>query len=106
MQRESKEGKLNGITLRVLHGGGKISEEVAARDMMDILKTNRTHLLRLVLQEEGSVLPTNCRDLFWKMSNNFHVFYTRNDGFSSPTEMMRHVNDVLFQPLLLPNSYM
>lgn len=104
MQRESKEGKLNGITLRVLHGGGKISEEAAAKDMMDMVEANRTQLLRLVLQEEGSVIPRNCRDLFWKMSNNFYVFYARNDGFSSPTEMMKHVNDVLFQPLVLPIS--
>ncbi|KAK1304840.1 hypothetical protein QJS10_CPB11g01670 [Acorus calamus] len=98
-EREGNEGKLNSVSLLVLNGHGKVSVEDAKREMGDKIDHSRRELLRLVLQTEGSVVPRECKDLFWKMSKILHVFYMRNDGFTSPKEMLNAVNAVIYEPL-------
>ncbi|KAK1279835.1 hypothetical protein QJS04_geneDACA022955 [Acorus gramineus] len=98
-EREGNEGKLNSVSLLVLNGHGKVSVEDAKREMRDKIDCSRRELLRLVLQTEGSVVPRECKDLFWKMSKILHVFYMRNDGFTSPKEMLNAVNAVIYEPL-------
>ncbi|KAK1260387.1 hypothetical protein QJS04_geneDACA023784 [Acorus gramineus] len=98
-EREGNEGKLNSVSLLVLNGHGKVSVEDAKREMRDKIDHSRRELLRLVLQTEGSVVPRECKDLFWKMSKILHVFYMRNDGFTSPKEMLNAVNAVIYEPL-------
>jgi len=98
-ERERKEGKLNSLSLRILYSGGSISEDSAKRETENIISSTRIELLRLVLQREESVVPRDCKELFWKMSKVLHLFYLRTDGFTSPKEMMAAVNAVIHEPL-------
>ena len=99
MQREYGEGKLNSVSLLVLHGGcTSISE--ARRELQKPVDTCRRDLLRLVLREEGAV-PRPCKELFWKMCKVCYFFYSGTDGFSSPVEKAREVDAVINEPLKL-----
>ncbi|CAL9755590.1 unnamed protein product [Musa acuminata subsp. burmannicoides] len=98
-QREGKEGKLNSVSLRILHSHGSASEEEVKKEMQRAIDGSRTELLRLVLQRDGSVVPRPCKDLFWKMCRILHVFYMNTDGFTSPNEMLGAVNSVIHEPL-------
>ncbi|EHA8591502.1 putative Ent-kaurene synthase-like 3 [Cocos nucifera] len=98
-EREGKEGKLCTVSLRIAHGCGLTSEEEAIMEIQGIVDSSRAELLRLVLQNEGSVVPRACKDVFWKMSRILHFFYMKNDGFTSPTEMVSAVNAVIYDPL-------
>ncbi|OAY80111.1 Ent-kaur-16-ene synthase, chloroplastic [Ananas comosus] len=97
-EREGKEGKLNSISLRLLHGGSSASIEEAKREIKRSVETSRRELLRLVLKE-GTVIPRSCKDLFWKMCRILHLFYMNTDGFTSPKEM--HVLDLVISRQLL-----
>lgn len=104
LKRESKEGKLNGVALRIVHGHGAPStEEEAMREMRGLIDSARKELLGMVLQTKGSLVPRECKDLFWKMSRILHLFYMRNDGFTSPVEMVSAVNAVIHEPLNPPS---
>ena len=69
LQRESEQGKLNAVTLRVIHSGGVITEEEAIKELKSIIGSKRRELLKLVLQEKSSVVPRECEDLFWIMTS-------------------------------------
>ncbi|URE42554.1 Ent-kaurene synthase [Musa troglodytarum] len=97
--REGKEGKLNSVSLRILRSHGSASEEEVKKEMQRAIDGSRTELLRLVLQQDGSVVPRPCKDLFWKMCRILHVFYMKTDGFTSPKEMLGAVNSVIHEPL-------
>ncbi|KAL5159947.1 Ent-kaur-16-ene synthase, chloroplastic [Glycine soja] len=58
--RESEEGKLNVLPLHIAHGNGIITEEDAMEEMTGIAEEKRRELLRLILQEKGSVVPREC----------------------------------------------
>ncbi|CAA6670178.1 unnamed protein product [Spirodela intermedia] len=94
-EREDKEGKPNSVSLLVLEGGGSLSVEGAKEELRHLAERNREELLELVLKTEGSTIPRACKDLFWNMSRILHLFYSRSDGFSSPTEMVGAVNSVI-----------
>ncbi|XP_020579526.1 ent-kaur-16-ene synthase, chloroplastic-like isoform X2 [Phalaenopsis equestris] len=98
-ERDKAQGKLNSLSLLVLHGNGSVSEEDVRRDAWRMIDSTRAELLGLVLQNEGSLLPRACKELFWKMSKILHFFYRKNDGFTSPDEMMGAVNAVIYEPL-------
>ncbi|WOL15860.1 ent-kaur-16-ene synthase, chloroplastic-like [Canna indica] len=95
--RECEDGKLNGLPLRIFHSHGSTSEEEAKQEMQRVIDSNRTELLRMVLQQDGSVIPRPCKDLFWKMCRVLHLFYMKNDGLTSPTEMVGAVNAVVHE---------
>ncbi|KAL5175961.1 Ent-kaur-16-ene synthase, chloroplastic [Glycine soja] len=99
-KRESEEGKLNVLALRIAHGNGVITAEDATEEMKGIAEEKRRELLRLILQEKGSVVPRECKDLFWKMIKVLHLFYMKDDGFTSH-EMHSSVNAVLKKPVIL-----
>ncbi|XP_066348610.1 acyclic sesquiterpene synthase-like isoform X2 [Miscanthus floridulus] len=102
-EREYGEGKLNSVSLLVLHGGcTSISE--ARRELQKPIDTCRRDLLRLVLGEEGAV-PRPCKELFWKMCKVCYFFYSGTDGFSSPVEKAREVDAVINEPLKLEGSH-
>ncbi|WOL15866.1 hypothetical protein Cni_G24647 [Canna indica] len=98
-EREGNEGKLNGLSLRILHSHGSTSKEEVKQEMQRVINSSRTELLRMVLQQDGSVVPRPCKDLFWKMCKILHIFYMKNDGFTSPKEMVGTVNAVIHEPL-------
>uniref|UniRef100_A0A453CRL6 Terpene synthase metal-binding domain-containing protein n=1 Tax=Aegilops tauschii subsp. strangulata TaxID=200361 RepID=A0A453CRL6_AEGTS len=53
-ERESSEGKLDSVSLLVLHGDGSISIEAAKESIIRSIASCRKDLLRLVLKEECS----------------------------------------------------
>ncbi|ONM14042.1 kaurene synthase2 [Zea mays] len=102
-EREYKEGKLNIVSLLVLHGGS-MSISDARRKLQKPIDTCRRDLLRLVLREE-SVVPRPCKELFWKMCKVCYFFYSRTDGFRSPVERAKEVNAVINEPLKLQENH-
>ncbi|XP_061346779.1 ent-kaurene synthase, chloroplastic-like [Gastrolobium bilobum] len=98
-KRESEEGKVNAVTLRISHSNGLITAEDAIEEMKGIIEDKRIELLRLILQEKGSIVPRDCKDLFWKMTKVLHLFYMKDDGFTSH-EMHSSVNAVLKEPVV------
>ncbi|KAM0901610.1 hypothetical protein ACQ4PT_019880 [Festuca glaucescens] len=99
-EREGSEGKLNSVSLLVLHSGGSMSVEGAKKAIEKNIVTSRRDLLRLVLKED-TVVPRACKELFWKMCKILHLFYFQTDGFSSPKEMASAVDAVINEPLKL-----
>lgn len=98
-ERERKEGKLNSLSLQILHSRGSISEDDAKRHTQSLISSKRRELLKLVLRREGSIVPGACKELFWKMSKALHLFYLKTDGFTSPKAMLGAVNAVIHDPL-------
>nr|AUZ98428.1 ent-kaurene synthase isoform X2 [Trachyspermum ammi] len=95
-KRESKEGKLNAVSLHMIHTDAA-TEEDAIREIKCTINLKRRELLQLVLQED-SVVPRACKDLFWKMCRVLHQFYTKDDGFTSE-DMFVAVKDILYKPI-------
>nr|AWA45186.1 hypothetical protein SS81E14_000003 [Saccharum spontaneum] len=87
-EREGNQGKLNSVSLLVLHSSGSMSIEAAKKAMQKSIDVSRRELLRLVLRKESPV-PRPCKELFWKMCKIVHLFYSQTDGFSSPKEMIQ-----------------
>uniref|UniRef100_A0A0D3G080 Ent-kaurene synthase n=1 Tax=Oryza barthii TaxID=65489 RepID=A0A0D3G080_9ORYZ len=83
-EREDGEGKVNSVSLLVIQSGGSVSIEEARREIMKPIERCRRELLGLVLRR-GSAVPGPCKELFWKMCKVCYFFYSRGDGFSSPT---------------------
>ncbi|KAF6136642.1 hypothetical protein GIB67_016098 [Kingdonia uniflora] len=98
-KRESKEGKLNAVSLHMIHGNAVVTEEEAVKEMTSVIGRSRRELLRLVLQTNDSVVPRACKDLFWKMSKVVNLFYMSNDGFTSQQKMVNSVKAVIHEPL-------
>ncbi|KAM7502390.1 hypothetical protein LguiB_001294 [Lonicera macranthoides] len=99
-KRESEQGKLNAISLRMIHGGGSTTKEEAIEDVRRFVETQREEVLRLVLKEKGSAVPRACKELFWKMTKVVHQFYLKDDGFTSQG-LMSAVKDIIHEPIAL-----
>ncbi|XP_058751576.1 terpene synthase 6, chloroplastic-like [Vicia villosa] len=99
-KRESEEGKLNAVSLHTIHSNGAVTYEDAVDKMKGVIEDKRRELLRLVLKEKGSLVPRDCKDLFWKMMKVLNLFYIKDDGFTS-NEMHSTVNAVLKDPIIL-----
>lgn len=99
-KRESAEGKLNAVTLAMIHGNGSATEEETFNEMKSVITTKRRELQRLVLQEKDSLIPRACKDLFWNMSKIVHLFYAKNDGFTGH-DLMNTVNGITEVPIIL-----
>ncbi|KAM3369712.1 hypothetical protein ACQJBY_017534 [Aegilops geniculata] len=102
-ERESSEGKLDSVSLHVLHSDGSMSIEAAKDSIKRSIASCRKDLLRLVLKQD-SVVPRACRELFWNMCKICHLFYSHTDAFTSPSEMVTTVNAVINEPLKLQIS--
>lgn len=99
-KRESKDGKLNALSLYIISGGSDITEEAAIAEMKRLISSQRRELLRLVLQGKNSVLPKACKDLFWHMCTVLHLFYCKDDGFTSE-EMISVVKAIIHHPIAI-----
>ncbi|GLU05094.1 hypothetical protein SLE2022_222130 [Rubroshorea leprosula] len=100
LKSDLKKGKLNSVHLRIIHGPADATEEATIKEMRSYIHDRRRELLRLVLQENGSIVPRACKDLFWKMCKVLHLFYMKDDGFTSH-EMSDVVKAVLYEPISL-----
>ncbi|CAA0818037.1 Ent-kaur-16-ene synthase- chloroplastic [Striga hermonthica] len=99
-ERELKDGKLNAVPLYMINSGGKISKEAAVMEMKRMIVSRRRELLSLVLEEKCSVIPKSCKALFWHMSTVLHLFYVKDDGFTSQ-ELIKVVNQMIYEPIVL-----
>ncbi|KAM7461993.1 hypothetical protein LguiA_030114 [Lonicera macranthoides] len=68
LQRELEEGKLNAISLRMIHGDGGTTKQEAVKEARRFVESQEEELLTLVEKEKGSVIPRAYKELFWKMS--------------------------------------
>lgn len=84
----------------MIHSNGAVTYEDAVDKMKGVIEDKRRELLRLVLKEKGSLVPRDCKDLFWKMMKVLNLFYIKDDGFTS-NEMHSTVNAVLKDPIIL-----
>ncbi|PNX78866.1 ent-kaur-16-ene synthase chloroplastic-like [Trifolium pratense] len=99
-KRESEQGKLNAVVLHMIHGNGIVTVEDAIDKIKGVIEENIRELRRLVLQEKGSVVPRDCKDLYWKTMKATYLFYDKNDGYSL-NEMFSTVNAVMKDPIIL-----
>nr|WQY96425.1 ent-kaurene synthase [Stellera chamaejasme] len=98
-KRESTEGKLNAVSLRMMSGNATCTEDII-KEIKCVVDDRRRELLSAVLQGKGgSMVPRACKDLFWNMCKILHLFYVKDDGFTSH-EMMNVVNSVIGEPIL------
>ncbi|KAK3005825.1 hypothetical protein RJ639_016243 [Escallonia herrerae] len=97
-KRESGQGKLNSVLLHVIHSNGAISEEEAIKEIRGVLDSHRRELLRLVLQETGSVVPRVCKELFWMMNKVNHFFYDKEDKFTF-YDTRKTVKEIIHVPI-------
>ncbi|XP_027083239.1 cis-abienol synthase, chloroplastic isoform X1 [Coffea arabica] len=103
-KKELIESKPNCIQQLLVKGNGVISEEEAITKMKEMIETSRRKLLQMVLQTKGSSIPRVCKDVFWTTSKIAHFLYSFRDEFSSPKEMINHINQVIYEPLILPRN--
>lgn len=94
------EGKLNAVSLHIIHGTNSVTEEHVNQEMKHLIEERRRELHRLVLQKSDSIVPRQCKELFWNMSKVLHLFYRKDDGFTSH-EMANAVNAVMHEPILV-----
>ncbi|XP_011014299.1 PREDICTED: ent-kaur-16-ene synthase, chloroplastic [Populus euphratica] len=99
-KRETEEGKLNAVSLYMIHSGGALTEEEAIEHFKGLIDSQRRHLLQLVLQEKDSIIPRPCKDLFWNLIKILHTFYMKDDGFTS-NEMISVAKAILNEPISL-----
>ncbi|XP_020188280.1 9-beta-pimara-7,15-diene synthase, chloroplastic [Aegilops tauschii subsp. strangulata] len=102
-ERESRDGKLNIISLLVLQSGGSMSIEAAQEATQESVASCRRDLLRMVVREDR-VVPRPCKEVFWRFCKTAHLFYCHTDGFSSPKEMLHAMNAIFREPLKLQTS--
>uniref|UniRef100_N1R153 Ent-kaurene synthase-like protein 3 n=1 Tax=Aegilops tauschii TaxID=37682 RepID=N1R153_AEGTA len=100
-EREYKEGKLNSVSLLVLHNDGSLTIPEARRKLQKPIDTCRRDLLRLVLREDDAV-PRPCKELFWNICKTCYFFYYQGDAFSCQEEKAGAVDAVIHDPLQLP----
>ncbi|XP_037486923.1 acyclic sesquiterpene synthase-like isoform X3 [Triticum dicoccoides] len=100
-EREYKEGKLNSVSLLVLHSDGSVTIPEARRKLQKPIDTCRRDLLRLVLKEDDAV-PRPCKELFWNICKTCYFFYYQGDAFSCQEEKAGAVDAVIHDPLQLP----
>ncbi|CAK7326043.1 unnamed protein product [Dovyalis caffra] len=99
-KRESEEGKLNAVSLYMIHSGGAVTEEEAIEHIKGLIDSQRRQLLQLVLQEKDGIIPRPCRDLFWNMIKILHLFYMKDDGFTS-NEMINAAKAIINESISL-----
>ncbi|KAK9051395.1 hypothetical protein SSX86_028022 [Deinandra increscens subsp. villosa] len=102
-KREFKEGKLNAVALHLSNGeSGNVEEEVV-KEMTIMIKNKRREMMKLVMEEKGSIVPRACKDAFWNMCNVLSLFYENDDGFTGDA-ILGVVKDVVYNPLVPVNG--
>ncbi|XP_054817240.1 ent-kaur-16-ene synthase, chloroplastic-like [Prosopis cineraria] len=104
-KREKEQGKLvNSVGLRLIHGSEAMSEEEMKKKIKGKSEEKRKELQRLVVKEEGSVIPRDVREVFWKMCRTLGVIYREDDiihEIEVPHEVLNIKDIVLGNPIIL-----
>ncbi|KAL8227855.1 hypothetical protein R6Q57_015439 [Mikania cordata] len=103
IKREFKEGKLNAVALYSSNGEIVNVEEEVVKEMMIMIKNKRRELMKLVIEEKGSIVPRACKDAFWNMCDVLNLFYATDDGFTGEA-IHDVVKDIIYNPLRLMNG--
>ncbi|GMJ10516.1 GA REQUIRING 2, ENT-KAURENE SYNTHASE 1, ARABIDOPSIS THALIANA ENT-KAURENE SYNTHASE 1 [Hibiscus trionum] len=94
--------------------GPRLSEDVVKSDEYNLLYKHVSTCGRLPndihsfkresmegkLNARNGIVPRQCKELFWKMSKVLHLFYVKDDGFTSH-EMVNVVNAVIHEPVFV-----
>ncbi|KAL0393923.1 UNVERIFIED_CONTAM: Cis-abienol synthase, chloroplastic [Sesamum latifolium] len=101
-KREYEQRELNSVSVQTVEGA--ISEEEAILKVKQIIEDHKRNVLRMVYQREGSVVPRECKELFWKTCKIAYFLYSHDGGdeFTSPQEITKDMNAVIWEPLVLP----
>lgn len=75
-----------------------ITAENAIERIRQNINESTQKLLKNLL--EPSFLLRDFKQLYWNMVKILHLFYLNTDSFSSPAEMLEHVNAVIFKHVL------
>ncbi|XP_018455705.2 ent-kaur-16-ene synthase, chloroplastic isoform X3 [Raphanus sativus] len=103
-KRESAQGKLNGVSLHMIHDqDNRSKEEEVIECVKGMAERKRVELQKLVLEEKGSVVPRECKEAFLKMSKVLNLFYRKDDGFTSQ-DLMSVVKSVMYEPVTLQDE--
>ncbi|KAJ8753007.1 hypothetical protein K2173_008742 [Erythroxylum novogranatense] len=100
VKRESEQGKLNSVILRMLQTS--MTEEEALSETKRLTESYRVELLRMVLETKDSEVPKACKDFVWKMSHVFHYFFNEKDGFTCNSDKLKDGKSVLWEPVTVP----
>lgn len=100
--REFKEGKLNAVALHMSrHETSGIVQEEIVEEMKMLVNSQRREMMKLVLEEKGSIVPRACKDAFWNMCNVVKLFYAKDDGFTG-NDILGIVKGVIYEPVSHP----
>ncbi|KAI9116359.1 hypothetical protein K1719_012526 [Acacia pycnantha] len=105
-KREREQGKLNSVALQVIHESGVVTEEEIIKKIRVKIDDKRKELMRLVLQKEGSVVPREVKNVFWKMAKLLTLIYKKDDVMHEnemPQEMFNIKDALLGDPILFNN---
>lgn len=78
-------------------------EEEIVKELMMTIKNKRREMMKLVVEEKGSIVPRACKDAFWNMCNVLNLFYATDDGFTGDA-ILGIVKDVIYDPLVLASG--
>ncbi|KAI4323262.1 hypothetical protein L6164_022882 [Bauhinia variegata] len=84
-------------------GSGAVPLDNIIEEIKGNIKQKTSELLRLVLQEKGSVVPRICKDMFWGMSKSLHVVYM-DHGMNSPEipdKTFNIIDAIIKEPIIL-----
>nr|UXG91345.1 (+)-kaurene synthase [Callicarpa americana] len=100
-EKEKKERKPNSVSLQQAAHKGAISEEDAISNIEKMVEYNRRKLLQMILQTKGSLVPKECKDVFWNTCKIAYYLYSHADEFTSPQQMMEDMKLLIHEPLNL-----
>ncbi|KAK6158722.1 hypothetical protein DH2020_006036 [Rehmannia glutinosa] len=97
-KREEEEMTLNSVIVQTVRG---ISEEEAILKVQQLVEYHRSKMVKMVYESKGSIIPRECKQLFWKVCKIAHCFYPYEGGdeFSSPRDIVKDLNAVIYEPL-------
>ena len=99
MQRETKDGKLNVVALYMSdEKSGIVEEEEVVNEMKKLTENQKKEMMKLVMETKGSVVPKECKDVFWNMCNVLNLFYATDDGFTG-NAILDVVKEIIYEPV-------
>ncbi|XP_057850325.2 copalyl diphosphate synthase 1 [Cryptomeria japonica] len=96
-EREIKQGKLNSLSLFMKEYPTTSIKDATKWIRLSVSESTQ-QLLKNLLQP--SVLPRDCKQLYWNLVRIIQMFCLNTDEFTSPIVMLEHIKAVLFDPVI------
>ncbi|KAL4586173.1 hypothetical protein LXL04_010805 [Taraxacum kok-saghyz] len=100
-KRETVDGKLNVVALYMSDEKSGIveeEEEEVVNEMKNLTGKSEKKMMKLVMETKGSVVPKECKDVFWNMCNVLNLFYATDDGFTG-NAILDVVKEIIYEPV-------